>query len=84
MPPRRSAGANDDGPARAGVAITPADTDLADETSALYVGGTGDVSVRFPGGADVVFPGVPAGTILPIAVIRVNAATTATDIVGLW
>jgi hypothetical protein len=51
----------------------------------LYVGGTGSVSVQTIGGDSASFVGVPAGTILPVQVLRVNSTgTTATSIVALW
>ncbi len=51
----------------------------------LYVGGSGDVVVTMYGnGAEVTFVGVPSGSVLPIKVSKVMAATTATDIVAIW
>ena len=67
------------------VAVTPSDsTDLDTLTRAVYVGGAGNlVAVRHDGTA-VTFTGVPAGTVLPIAVRRINStSTTATAIVAL-
>lgn len=43
---------------------------------AIYVGGVGDVVVVLAGGATVLFEAVPAGTILPIAGIRINSTST--------
>lgn len=52
---------------------------------ALYVGGSGDVKVVTVGGSTVTFTAVPAGTILPVACVRVfSANTTATGLVGMW
>lgn len=52
---------------------------------ALYVGGTGDVKVLTMFGSTVTFTAVPAGTVLPVAVIRVfSTGTTATNLVGMW
>lgn len=68
-------------------AVTPSNTvDLVFFSRALYVGVTGDVSVIMAGdGATVVFPAVPAGTVLPIRVSRVRATgTTASSIVAVW
>ena len=60
------------------------DTDLV-SARALYVGGTGNVSVRNPSGADVVFSGVQGGSVLPVRAVRVNSAgTSATGIVVLY
>ena len=58
-------------------------------TRALYVGSGGDISVEMfgPGLADqtVVFIAVLTGTILPIAITRVNATlTTASSLTAIW
>jgi hypothetical protein len=51
----------------------------------LYVGGTGNVSVITIGGDQITFNGVPAGTTLPIQVLKLRATgTTATLINALW
>lgn len=71
-------------------AVTPSNTtDLPHACRALYVGGTGAVSVRMagePAGSSVVFAAVPTGTILHgVQVRRVLATgTTATALVALW
>lgn len=67
--------------------VTPSDSaNLATPTRALYVGGAGDVVVVMNAYQNAVkFASVPAGTILPVRVLRVNATnTTATLIVALW
>lgn len=53
---------------------------------ALYVGSAGDVAVVPEDGGDpVVFPGVPAGTMLSIRISRVRATdTTASGFVALF
>lgn len=52
---------------------------------ALYVSGAGDVKVVTVGGSTITFSAVPAGTVLPVAVIRVfSTGTTATGLVGMW
>lgn len=66
-----------------GFAITPADADLADITRAIWVGTAGDLSVVMASGATLLLKNVAAGSLLPVKVARINAATTATDIVGL-
>ncbi len=75
------------GPASQLVAITPNDsTDLtASNIRGLWVGGAGNVAVIASGDSSAVtLVGVPAGTVLPIAVIKVMATnTTATSIVGM-
>lgn len=77
-------------PALNGEAVTPNDgTDLNYTTRAIWVGGAGNISVIFKGdrgqsGQTVLLSGIPAGTLLPIAVTRVRATgTTATLIVAL-
>ena len=69
-------------PSRAAV-VTPSDT-IGASGGALYVGGAGNVSLLTGGGDTVVFIGVVPGTILPIQFLRVNAATTATNLIRLW
>jgi len=75
--------------------ISPSDTVnfVADSTNNpnaytladIYVGGTGDVAVMFPGATtSKVFKAVPAGTRLRVTAVRVNATlTTATNLLGL-
>ena len=67
--------------ARDAIAVTKSDT-APNVYDALYIGGTGDVTVVTKAGTTVEFPGVPSGSILPIGVVKVKVATTATDIVG--
>ena len=51
----------------------------------LYVGGTGNVSVVTIGNDIITFNGVPAGTTLPIQVLKLRStSTTATLINALW
>lgn len=68
-------------PATLAAAVTPSDS-TALTSRAVWVGGAGDLSVRLSGAASttVVFTAVPAGSLLPISVVRVMAATTATNI----
>lgn len=68
-------------PATTATAVTPSDS-TALTSRAVWVGGVGDLSVRLSGATSttVVFTAVPAGTLLPISVVRVMAATTATNI----
>ena len=76
----------DDGPYSRATAITPDDsTDLAYTTSAVYVGGAGALKVTTAGGDTTTVAAVPAGTVLPLRVVRVFATgTAATSIVGLY
>lgn len=83
-------------PSSDAVAVTLADSDLANEpTRGLYVGTTGNVRVTMYGGIDkngdavtgqtVTFNSVPAGAILPLRVVRVwSTGTTASNIVALY
>lgn len=74
-----------DSPAQLAASVTPADTDLPNVARGLYVGGAGDVVVYMVGSTtEVTFAGVTAGSILPIRVSQVRAATSATNIVALW
>lgn len=60
-------------------------TVFAPGTSALWVGGAGDVVVRMTKDqSTVTFTAVPAGSLLKISVDQVKAATSATNIVRLF
>lgn len=51
----------------------------------LYIGGTGNVSVVTLGGDTITFAGVPAGTTLPIQVVKLRSTgTTATLVNAMW
>tara|TARA_R110000868_G_scaffold306022_1_gene567046 strand:+ start:159 stop:644 length:486 start_codon:yes stop_codon:yes gene_type:complete len=51
----------------------------------LYVGGAGNISVITIGGEQIIFNGVPAGTTIPVQVLRLRSTgTTATLINALW
>ncbi len=65
-------------------AITKSDTVFANgvEARGVYVGGAGDVSVQTKAGTILTFTGVAAGQILPVRVVAVRAASTATGFVG--
>jgi len=76
-------------------AVTPSDsttftgipnaTTGAAITRQIYVGSNGgNLSVLTAGNQSVTFNTVPNGTLLPIAVIKVLAATTSTGVVGLY
>ena len=77
--------ANSVDPATRAVAVTPSDSTILNARS-LYIGGAGNVAVQtvVDPATTVIFNGVPAGTILPVTVLRVLAATTATNIVALY
>lgn len=72
-------------PARGGFAVTPSDSlDLQRETRAIYVGGSGDLSLLMADGSAIVLSGLVGGTIVPVRAVRVKATnTTATLLVGL-
>lgn len=75
-----------------GVIVTPADNTEIPTTRGVYVGGTGDLVVKFADNGDptvaggtVKFSAVPVGLILPIQVNCINStSTTATLIVALY
>lgn len=77
---------NNERPSRLCEAITKSDAvNLTYLTRAIYVGGTGDVVAVFPDDSTVTFSAVPAGTVLPIVVKRVNStSTTATLMVAMY
>lgn len=72
--------------ARYGAAVVTSDTASLKPTAGLWVGGPGNVTVEMAGdGGSALFPGVSAGTMLPISVTRVMATgTTATLITAVW
>jgi hypothetical protein len=71
--------------ARACFAVTPDNTTkFARRVRALYVGGTGNITLLDAEGTVCLFTAVPAGTILPVECVRVNSTgTTATLLIGL-
>lgn len=73
----------DTSPGENAAPITPNDT-TGVRSRALYIGGVGDVVVTMTGGQTVTFEDVAAGTLLPISVRHVMAATTATLIVAIY
>ncbi len=76
---------NNELPSAIAANITPHDTNtLTYASRALYIGGTGNVTVVM-NGVSVLFTGLPAGTILPIRTDKVMATgTTATSLVALY
>jgi hypothetical protein len=73
------------GPATGVVAVTADDTTkIATGIRGLYVGSAGNVSVLMEDGTTGIFVAVPAGTIIPGRMARVNATnTTAGSFLGL-
>jgi hypothetical protein len=73
------------GPSDTARAVVTSDTNTIGGARALWVGGAGNLTLDFADGTtNVVITGVPAGTLLPIAPLRVKVATTATNIVALY
>ena len=71
-------------PATQAVAVTKSDTTQFKGTRGLWVGVSGSVVVTFLDGSDATFAGVLGGTLLPIQVFKVKAATTASSILALY
>lgn len=66
-------------------AITESDTTKFHKPTTVYVGVTGDVVVKdWHSATTVTYKNVPAGSTLPVEVEQVLAATTATDLVGIY
>lgn len=66
-------------------AITPNDsTDLTQTTRAIYIGGSGNLTVQMAGGQEITFVGLIAGIILPIRVRKVKTSSTTTNLVALY
>lgn len=66
------------------MAITPSDTTVLSQGVNIYVGGAGNVTVKDMAGNLVTFTAPLVGSMLPIRVTQVMAATTATLLVGCW
>lgn len=79
---------NDTGAASMGRPVTKSDATVLPVTRALYIGGAGDVAVKFeddPSGTAVTLSGAAAGSIIPVRVVKVMSTnTTATNIVALY
>lgn len=73
------------GPGYKFAAITPHDSTDIPLTRKVYVGGAGNVVAVDADGNAVTFTAVPAGTMLDIAVRRINStSTTATAMVAIY
>ena len=69
------------------VVVTPSDTVYFAKgaTKGLYVGVSGDVSVRMTDDITIVYKNLASGMIHPISCIRVNlSSTTATSIIAVY
>lgn len=74
-------------PAIKAAAVTPSDVIVLDPyTKALYIGGSGNISVVLADDSvAVTFAGLSAGQILPVCVNKVmQTGTTASNIVALY
>lgn len=73
------------GPASNGFPIVPDDaSNLAETVRAIYVGGTGTITLVLSSGAELTFTNVPTGIVLPVRAVSVKATgTDATNLVGL-
>lgn len=73
-------------PADEAFAVEPSDETTFDPpTRGLYIGQAGDVIVDMAkSGTNILYKSVPAGSVLPISVVRVKAATVAQHIVALY
>lgn len=75
-----------DAPFTSAFAITPANaTELSERPRAIYIGGAGNLSVKFPGSdVAVTFIALPVGTVLHIRPSHVmSTSTTATNLLAL-
>jgi len=54
------------------------------EGAVLYVGTQGNVVVETAAGNEVTFTGITAGTFMPIQILKVKTATTASNIIAMW
>ena len=72
-------------PAQDYYAITPSDTtNFGTPFRSIYVGTGGNIVVVSPSGATITFSNALAGTVLPVAGVRINnTSTTASNLVGL-
>jgi hypothetical protein len=72
--------------ATGGRTVTKSDSTDLTGCRALWVGTTGNLHLRFldTPSDTVILLNVPSGTLLPLQVTRVMAATTAADIVALY
>ncbi len=71
--------------ARRLAAVTPSDSTDLTGVRALWVGGTGNLSIKCVDDSAAVTIAIPiGGVLLPVFASRVMAATTATSIVALY
>jgi len=65
-------------------AVAPSDSTIFEITRGLFIGTTGDILVTMADGHDAAFLNLPSGSLLPIQVSKVKAASTATNILALY
>lgn len=71
-------------PAYGAVAVTPGDSTDIPPTRSLYIGVTGNLTVRMVRGENATFANVPVG-VFPVQVNRVlSTGTTASSIVAMY
>jgi hypothetical protein len=66
------------------VDLTPDDDITFNRTTGLYITTAGDLEVTYFDGTEDTWTAVPSNTILPMAVIKLKEATTATGIKALY
>lgn len=64
--------------------VTKSDSTVLTGVRAIYIGTGGDLVVDGAVATNITFKAVPSGTLLPIAVVKVRAATAASDIVAIY
>jgi hypothetical protein len=72
-------------PATDALLVTPNDSsDLPFITRAVYIGGAGNLAVVMHSGLVAVFVSLPAGSLIPVRVVKVFATgTTATNLLAM-
>jgi len=70
--------------AHGAVAVTPSDSTVLEITRGLFIGTTGDAVVVMADGQTVTFVNLASGSILPVQVSKVKAATSAANIIALY
>lgn len=71
-----------DNTAKDGFDITPSASEFNVRAQAIYVGGTGDVTLITEAGTTLTFFNAQAGSTIPISAVAVTLATTATNLIG--
>jgi hypothetical protein len=86
IPPSNYPASSSSQPAGNALAVTPADSDMAVISRAIYVGVSGDLTVKMAGSENTVtFTAVAAGSLIPIRVTQVRATdTNASGIIALY